>query len=638
MKAIRAVAYVRRSTKDQVQSLERQRHEIERYAKERAVECVRWYEDDGISGTEDELRPGFQRMIADAERRRDVSVILVHELSRFGRFDAYQLGSWLNRLRAAGVRVQGIAGSVRDPYSREGKLLLALEQDRQESVRLSLRTLSGQRETASKGLRAGGKVPYGFARRLRRPDGSVEVLGRFGRAKRDKGELVELVAGDPEEVEIVRSIFSWSIAGDGLATIAGRLNARGVASPDAPRGPTVATKRGAWTAATVRAILRNPAYVGDAVWNVRSMPKFHRLEGDTIREIDEFETSRFRMNPRADWVTVRNAHPPLVERSTFDVLCRRAAERSSVPRARAHEYLLAGLVVCANCGNVMNGSTRTKVKRNGRGVKRYAYPGYVCSGGVKSKGCRQVSIPRDGLEKAVLRILDSEVFSPGEIARLEYALRDEMKRRAKGSDSETFRNLEKRERDLASRVSEGARRLLSVESALVPDVRDALSGMKAELEGVRAALESARSQDAKDWSKPEDLIRATIEETRAVSKTIRDPSQSLERRREALRRFLPARNGERPIRIEFDFAAGTGWRRAMTRATVRHLSLRRARRASPGTGAVAPNVVAGAVAAEARHSDAPGRRPVDKLPTGERELVASNFEEVGELVGFGPAA
>ena len=635
MKAIRAAAYIRRSTKDQAQSLDRQRHEIERFAKERDVELVRWYEDDGISGTEDALRPGFQRMIADAERHRDFSVIVVHELSRFGRFDAYQLGSWLNRLRATGVRVQGIAGSVRDPYSREGKLLLALEQDRQESVRLSLRTLSGQRETASKGLRAGGKVPFGFARRLRRPDGSVEVLGRFGRAKRDKGELVELVAGDPAEVENVRSIFSWALAGEGLATIAGRLNALRIASPDSPRGPTIATKRGAWTAATIRAILRNPAYVGDAIWNVRSMPKFHRLEGDSIREIDEFETKRFRMNPRADWITVRDAHPALVERSTFEALRHRAAERPSVPRTRVHEYLLSGLVVCANCGNVMNGMTRTKVKRNGSGVKRYAYSGYVCSGSGKSKGCRQISIPRDGLEKAVIRILENEVFSPEGIVRLESALREGMIRRTGRNDSETIKHLETREKALSESVAEGARRLLSVEAALVPDVRNALSGMKAELEGVRAALENARTHSVKGIGSSEVAIRETVEGVRAASKEIRDPAQTLERRREALRRFLPTRNGERPIRIEFDFAAGSGWRRAMTRATVRHLSLRRAGLGLPGEKAVAPKMVAGAVTAEGEHPDAPGWDATEGLPTWERELVTASFEEVGQLVGAG---
>jgi len=41
----------------------------------------------------------------------------------------------------------------------------------------------------------------------------------------------------------------------------------------------------------------------------------------------------------------------------------------------------------------------------------------------------------------------------------------------------------------------------------------------------------------------------------------------------------------------------------------------------------------GAVAAEARHPDSPGRGITNGLPTGERELVAANFEEVANLVG-----
>jgi len=43
-------------------------------------------------------------------------------------------------------------------------------------------------------------------------------------------------------------------------------------------------------------------------------------------------------------------------------------------------------------------------------------------------------------------------------------------------------------------------------------------------------------------------------------------------------------------------------------------------------------VVAGAVAAEAGHPEAPGWDLADGLPTWERELVMANFEEVGELV------
>jgi hypothetical protein len=43
----------------------------------------------------------------------------------------------------------------------------------------------------------------------------------------------------------------------------------------------------------------------------------------------------------------------------------------------------------------------------------------------------------------------------------------------------------------------------------------------------------------------------------------------------------------------------------------------------------------GAVAAEGRHPDSPGRVITNRMPTGERELVAANFEEVATLVAAG---
>jgi hypothetical protein len=132
--------------------------------------------------------------------------------------------NWSNETQRARQAIEGV---VKDPYSVQGKLMLALEQDRQESVKLSMRTLSGQRETASKGKRAGGKVPFGYARRRRRADGSIEMVGRVGRAKRDKAETIELVLGDPVEVDAVQSMFQWARDGLGYRTIAEKLDARG---------------------------------------------------------------------------------------------------------------------------------------------------------------------------------------------------------------------------------------------------------------------------------------------------------------------------------------------------------------------------------------------------------------------------
>jgi hypothetical protein len=73
----------------------------------------------------------------------------------------------------------------------------------------------------------------------------------------------------------------------------------------------------------------------------------------------------------------------------------------------------------------------------------------------------------------------------------------------------------------------------------------------------------------------------------------------------------------------------------MTRATVRHLSLRRAGLGLPGGEAVATNVVAGAATVEAGQPDVPGWDLAEGLPTWERELVTASFEEAGVLVGAG---
>ncbi len=582
-----AAAYVRRSTRSQEQSLERQRHEIERFAAAAGITIVRWYVDDGISGAEDLERPGFQKLISDAEALGDFRRVLVHELSRFGRFDSFQLGSWLHRFRNARVRIQAIAGPVKDPYSREGKLLLGLEQDREESVKLSLRTLSGQRETAEKGRRAGGKVPYGFARRVRRADGTIEILGRAGRAKRDKSEVVELVLGDDLEVAVVRDIFRWSAAGDGFRTIVQRLNDRGAPSPDAHRVSTSrANRRGRWTTSTVRSMLLNPAYVGDAIWNVRSMPRFHRLEAGELREIDPFEEGRFRINARADWVTVPNAHPALVDRALFDAVQSRLASNSRRASPRAHEYLLSGLVSCGNCGSPMTGSTRVRRKTTGGETKTYLYPGYSCAGAKAAGDCRQVAVPRDNLERAIFRILDDEVFAPEAIEQLEAALARAIARRRTGGDaSSTRRHLERRVAELERQVADGARRLLDIPDELVADVREALAAKKAELEGARAAFEEERSRN-RTASVDDDRVRDTLDEIRSLEPVLKNKSVSLERRREVLRRLLPAPKGKSPIVIHFDFAAGRGWKQTLKRATVAHLSLRQA--------TVAPKMVAGA--------------------------------------------
>ena len=120
-------------------------------------------------------------------------------------------------------------------------------------------------------------------------DGSKQVFDKRGRRQRvirrgdravvSKQDQARLVLSDPERVETVREIFRLYVrSGFGFKKIADCLNQKGLPSPRNGRWSKVHSQD--WAMTTVRDILRNPAYTGDAVWNRRSLAKFHRISGN----------------------------------------------------------------------------------------------------------------------------------------------------------------------------------------------------------------------------------------------------------------------------------------------------------------------------------------------------------------------
>jgi DNA invertase Pin-like site-specific DNA recombinase len=86
-KVMRAAEYVRMSTDHQRYSTENQSDAIRGYAQARGIEIVRTYADHGKSGLSIRGRDALQAMIDDVcAGRADFSVILVSDVSRWGRF------------------------------------------------------------------------------------------------------------------------------------------------------------------------------------------------------------------------------------------------------------------------------------------------------------------------------------------------------------------------------------------------------------------------------------------------------------------------------------------------------------------------------------------------------------------------
>ncbi|REJ16916.1 MAG: hypothetical protein C6W58_09215 [Bacillaceae bacterium] len=56
-----------------------------------------------------------------------------------------------------------------------------------------------------------------------------------------------------------------------------------------------------------------------------------------------------------DWIVAENAHPPLIDKQTFEKAAEIMEENKNSPKVRLdfEPQPLAGLIVCSGCGNKM---------------------------------------------------------------------------------------------------------------------------------------------------------------------------------------------------------------------------------------------------------------------------------------------
>jgi DNA invertase Pin-like site-specific DNA recombinase len=435
-----AVAYLRRSTDRQDQSLPDQEAAIRRYAEANGFEILRLYTDDAISGTSADNRPGFQRLIADAGNGHcDFRTVLVYDIKRFGRVDNDEAGYYRHLLRKRGVEVvytsEGFTGHDTDEIVRTVKQLQA----RQESKDLSKVTLRGQLTSVHAGSYLGGVPPYGYDYLYRDSNKKPIHVVRYsekgeklllhphtGKLMRvvvqgehltgSKEDQIHLVPSSPERIAVLRRIFDDYRTGFGYKSIASRLNAEGVPSPRSREWD--AHFNGQWGLSTIRNILINPVYCGDTVWNRITAAKFHR---SSVKGVVERRGPSGRVrdpNPREDWIVTPDTHEALIPRSIFaathELRAKRdaAGNRSRNSRGRGYysNYLLSGLIRCNDCDhNFMGFSHKSRACSKDPSLPRPRY--YLC-GGYITKGtsvCKRVAYPQEPLESYLIGRLQTRL-------------------------------------------------------------------------------------------------------------------------------------------------------------------------------------------------------------------------------------
>lgn len=258
----RAAQYIRMSTEQQKYSTANQALAISAYAIEHNIEIVQSYIDRARSGITIKRRGALQQLLHDVKTARaDYSIILVFDVSRWGRFqDADESAYYEFTCRNAGVSVQYCA----EEFDNDGSFVsnIAKQLKRigagQYSLDLSKKVFAAQCHLVTLGYRQGGPAGYGLRRELVDQHGQSKGFLAHGQRKALQEDRVLLRPGPPEELEIVRRIFRLFVEERKCpSAIAKTLNEEGIFNQFGHR----------WTSWTLRYLLRNEHYIGRNIYN-----------------------------------------------------------------------------------------------------------------------------------------------------------------------------------------------------------------------------------------------------------------------------------------------------------------------------------------------------------------------------------
>ena len=287
------------------------------------------YIDEGITGTSIKKRKSFLQMMEDAEKGC-FDLIVTREVSRFARNTVDTLQE-TRRLKRIGIEVYFTEDNIWTMNDEDGELRLTIMATlaQNESKKTSQRVKAGQM------ISFHNAVPYGT--------GNIMGYDRVGK---------EIVI-NPEQAEVVKSIYKMYMDGLGIRKIKVELERQGILSP-------MGLSR--WNVACISRILRNPFYCGTIVY---------RKEYTT----DYLEQKRKKNKGEVEQIVVEGKHVPIISKDDFQKV--QELLDSNVMLVNNHVrgklrpvYIWSKKLKCGVCGKAFNHRPWTKTPKGG---KKYCY-------------------------------------------------------------------------------------------------------------------------------------------------------------------------------------------------------------------------------------------------------------------------
>ena len=304
----KVAAYARVSTdsEEQLTSYAAQISYYTEYIKGREDwEFVGVYTDEGISGCSTKRREGFQRMISDAMAGK-IDLIITKSVSRFARNTVDSLTT-IRLLKENNVECYFEKENIWT-FDGKGELLLTIMSSisQEEARSISENVTWGHRKRF-----ADGKVSVAYSR----------FLGY------DKGSDGKMVV-NPEQAEIVKLIYRLLLEGMTPHTIAIHLTEKGIKTPGG---------KDKWNATTIRRILTNEKYKGDALLQKEFTVDF--LTKKTKKNCGEIPM-----------YYIEDDHEAIIDPAVFDMVQQEMERRKTGTSRYSGVSIFSSKIKCGECG------------------------------------------------------------------------------------------------------------------------------------------------------------------------------------------------------------------------------------------------------------------------------------------------
>ncbi len=249
VRKLRCAAYCRVSSgsEDQLHSYAAQvKYYSEVLSCSETEELVDIYADEGITGTCEDKREEFKRLMTDC-RRGKIDRIYVKSISRFARNTKDCLKN-IRELKELGITIFFEKENI-DTAQVNDEMMITLMGGlaQEESTSISQNMRWSVQKRMKNGNYEPPSVPYGY--------------------RKENGKLVI----EPAKAEIVKMIYSWYLNGTGITTIAIKLNELGIKPGHGGKS---------WGNYAVTYILTNERYIGNMLlqktWSSDTMPVIKR--------------------------------------------------------------------------------------------------------------------------------------------------------------------------------------------------------------------------------------------------------------------------------------------------------------------------------------------------------------------------